>query len=292
MIKKYIFISLVVGFLLAATVSFGARTAVNYWTLSGNDLIPRLDAWNVVMGNITIGGVTTGDLDMGTDIITNIGNTGTNFVASTGALTLAGDLTITGDDLFMTTNTAGYILVADGTNYNPTNAISASVDTSTLLTIQNTDTTITTAGYLLELIHDANDDADANFLICQDDGAGTPDTVFSIASDGSLVVGGSLTSTFNDSLSIGGLTADVADMGTGNDADLFVSDDIEVDGSFFLAGSLGIGDTTPAGALTVGDGDDFQVSSTGVVTLANTGRVIRHLRVGAGSWELESLRSR
>ena len=35
-------------------------------------------------------------------------------------LTIAGDLTISGDDLFMGTNTAGHILVADGTNFNPT----------------------------------------------------------------------------------------------------------------------------------------------------------------------------
>lgn len=34
-------------------------------------------------------------------------------------LTVTGDLTITGDDLFMTTNTSGAILVADGTNFNP-----------------------------------------------------------------------------------------------------------------------------------------------------------------------------
>ena len=33
--------------------------------------------------------------------------------------TLAGDLTISGDDLFMATNTSGHVLVADGTNYNP-----------------------------------------------------------------------------------------------------------------------------------------------------------------------------
>ena len=34
-------------------------------------------------------------------------------------LTLAGDLTISGDDLTMGTNTSGHILVADGTNFNP-----------------------------------------------------------------------------------------------------------------------------------------------------------------------------
>ena len=34
-------------------------------------------------------------------------------------VSITGDLTITGDDLFMNTNTAGHILVGDDTNYNP-----------------------------------------------------------------------------------------------------------------------------------------------------------------------------
>ena len=44
-------------------------------------------------------------------------------------VTIAGDLTISGDDLFMGTNTSGYILVADGTNYNPV-AVSGDVTIS------------------------------------------------------------------------------------------------------------------------------------------------------------------
>ena len=36
-----------------------------------------------------------------------------------GNVTITGDATITGDDITMATNTAGHILVADGTNYNP-----------------------------------------------------------------------------------------------------------------------------------------------------------------------------
>jgi len=43
-----------------------------------------------------------------------------------GNVTVLGDLTISGDDLFMATNTSGYMLVADGTNYNPV-AISGDV---------------------------------------------------------------------------------------------------------------------------------------------------------------------
>ena len=38
---------------------------------------------------------------------------------SDGDVFITGDLTITGDDLFMNTNTDTNILVADGTNYNP-----------------------------------------------------------------------------------------------------------------------------------------------------------------------------
>ena len=40
-------------------------------------------------------------------------------ITTTGNVTIGGDLTITGDDLFMGTNTDGYVLVAYGTNYNP-----------------------------------------------------------------------------------------------------------------------------------------------------------------------------
>ena len=45
-------------------------------------------------------------------------------------LTLTGDLTIGGDDLVMATNTAGMLLIADGTNFNPT-AVSSLSEIST-----------------------------------------------------------------------------------------------------------------------------------------------------------------
>ena len=38
---------------------------------------------------------------------------------ATGDVTVLGDLTVSGDDLIMGTNTSGYMLVADGTSYNP-----------------------------------------------------------------------------------------------------------------------------------------------------------------------------
>jgi hypothetical protein len=47
----------------------------------------------------------------------------------TGKVCISSDLLIAGDDLYMATNTSGYILVADGTNYNPV-AISGDVTIS------------------------------------------------------------------------------------------------------------------------------------------------------------------
>lgn len=48
------------------------------------------------------------------------GTPGTAFeVLANGNTAMAGDLTVSGDDLFMNTNTEGYILLADGTNFNP-----------------------------------------------------------------------------------------------------------------------------------------------------------------------------
>ena len=46
-----------------------------------------------------------------------------------GSVVIDGDLTVSGDDLTMGTNTSGYILVADGTNYNPV-AVSGDVTIS------------------------------------------------------------------------------------------------------------------------------------------------------------------
>ena len=57
----------------------------------------------------------------------------------TGDLKIGGDVCIGGDDLFMGTNTSGYMMVADGTNFNPV-AMSGDVgiDSSGATTIQAT----------------------------------------------------------------------------------------------------------------------------------------------------------
>lgn len=230
---KYKFI---IGLIIGGLLLFGFQAQaqqMNLWKYVSGLFQPVVSTWSIYSPDdfrFDDEILPDGDLCANTQILKKTGADNWDCAADNNTTYLGGtnltlvDTTFNVDNAFITNNAA--------------DIMSASVDTSTLLTIQNTDTTITTAGYLLELIHDANDDADADFLICQDDGAGTPDTLFSIASDGSIVVGGSLTSTFNDSLSIGGLTAGTVDMGAGNLADLFVSDDLEVNGMIYGDGGF------------------------------------------------------
>ena len=54
------------------------------------------------------------------ELVIKSSSSGTTAITMAGAnVTIAGDLTISGDDLTMGTNTDTFILVADGTNYNP-----------------------------------------------------------------------------------------------------------------------------------------------------------------------------
>ena len=65
-------------------------------------------------GGITFGSATNSS----GDLIIKSGTT-TALTFSGADVTIAGDLTISGDDLTMGTNTSGHIMVADGTNFNP-----------------------------------------------------------------------------------------------------------------------------------------------------------------------------
>ena len=82
------------------TIDTGSSTITTTGLITGGSL----DIDDVVINGATIGH--TDD----TDLIT----------LADGAVTIAGDLTISGDDLTMGTNTAGHLLIADGTNFNPT----------------------------------------------------------------------------------------------------------------------------------------------------------------------------
>ena len=72
----------------------------------------------------------------GSDVITMAtGGTTAVTVDASQNVTVAGDLTISGDDLTMGTNTSGHLLIADGTNFNPT----AVGDLSEISTVANDD---------------------------------------------------------------------------------------------------------------------------------------------------------
>jgi|11_taG_2_1085331.scaffolds.fasta_scaffold03994_2 hypothetical protein len=90
----------------------------------------------------TTGLITGGALDIDDVVIngTTIGHTDdTDLITlASGSVTIAGDLTISGDDLTMGTNTSGHIMVADGTNFNPV-AVSgdATISNTGAVTIAN-----------------------------------------------------------------------------------------------------------------------------------------------------------
>ena len=81
------------------------------------------DEWKL---NVADGGVITlgNDIASAGSYVTHLTITPNSTVASStvafaGGVTIASDLTITGDDLTMTTNTSGAALIGDGTNFNP-----------------------------------------------------------------------------------------------------------------------------------------------------------------------------
>ena len=84
-------------------------------------------------GDITLkdAGTTFGNLNNSSgELVIQSGSTPTTAITMSGAdVTIAGDLTISGDDLTMGTNTSGHIMVADGSNFNPV-AVSGDVTIS------------------------------------------------------------------------------------------------------------------------------------------------------------------
>ena len=102
---------------------------------------------------------TTADINAGTVDGTTVGassaSTGAfTTVTTTGALTVGADITISGDDIIMATNTDTYVLVADGTSYNPvavsgditiTNAGVTSIGADKVITAKILDANVTNA---------------------------------------------------------------------------------------------------------------------------------------------------
>ena len=134
-------LAIVIGLLFASGIVVaqmgGGMTTPNFWKLTGDDISPISDDWNVVMGNVTIGGVTTGDLDMGTDLIFNIGATGTDFTSG-GGLNLVNTLNC------VTTNIDGVLTATSTVDLATTTIQNLTVTgTSSFTAVTLTDLTLT-----------------------------------------------------------------------------------------------------------------------------------------------------
>jgi len=138
----------VVGALTAATVTSDAGVAGTTGTFSSDVTGLTLNAtgdtatsdnaaigYTSAEGLILTGQGSTNDVTIKNDADADV----ISIPTGTTNVTIAGDLTISGDDLYMGTNTSGAALIADGTNYNPV-VISgdATIATNGALTIAST----------------------------------------------------------------------------------------------------------------------------------------------------------
>ena len=120
-----------------------------------------------------------------------------------GDVVVGGDLTISGDDLVMGTNTAGHILVADGTNFNPI----AVTDLSEISTAADGDVflAVDASGGGLKKITRSTVIA----------GTGVAGNISNIVEDTSPQIGGNLDLNGNDIVTTSNATLDLAPNGTG-----------------------------------------------------------------------------
>ena len=124
-------------------------------------------------------------------------------ITTTGNIIVGGDLTISGDDLVMGTNTAGHILVADGTNFNPV----AVTDLSEISTVANDDVFLaldTSGGGLKKITRSA--------VVA---GLATSGAISNVSEDSTPQLGGNLDMNGADIITTSNATIDLAPNGTG-----------------------------------------------------------------------------
>ena len=118
-------------------------------------------------------------------------------------VTVAGDLTVSGDDITMGTNTSGHILVADGTNFNPV----AVGDLSTISTVASDDVFLavdTSGGGLKQIAR--------SVLVA---GLATSSALNNVSEDSTPQLGGNLDMNGSDIVTTSNATIDLAPNGTG-----------------------------------------------------------------------------
>jgi len=166
---------------------------------SSGDIILDADGGDVFVKDA---GTTYGSLTNSSGNLVIKSGTTTALTFSGANATLAGDLTIGGDDLTMATNTSGALLIADGTNFNPT----VVGDLSEISTVANDDVflAVDTSGGGLKKI--------ARSAIVSGLAAGT---MSELVDDTSPQLGGNLDMNGADIVTTSNATLDLAPNGTG-----------------------------------------------------------------------------
>ena len=179
---------------------------------AGTDIILDADGGDVFLKDA---GTTYGSLtNTSGNLIIKSGTT-TAITFSGADATIAGDLTISGDDLTMGTNTAGHMLVGDGTNYNPvaisgdvtmassgavtiaSGAVEGSMIDASVITGQTAETSVDTSNDLV-LMHDNS--ASALRKITVGNLISSAGGLTDVASDSSPQLGGDLDTNSNNIL--------------------------------------------------------------------------------------------
>ena len=95
------------------------KIGTNILDTNGNELI-TLTATGSAVNEVTLANAATGNAPT---LTASGGDTNVDLALAgkgSGKVIVTGDLQISGNDLFMATNTSGHLLIGDGTNYNPT----------------------------------------------------------------------------------------------------------------------------------------------------------------------------
>jgi len=308
----------------AAITLSGANTTIEgNLTVDGNfDVTGTLDFSDSAItnvGSIQLDSI-SGDADSntsitfsGSDVITMAtGGTTALTIDASQNVTIAGDLTVTGDDITLGTNTSGHVLVADGTNFNPVAisgdvsiasngavTIASSAVENSMLAGSIADTklnTISTAGKvaLSALEIDGGTDigaalADAD-LIVVDDGAGGTNRKAAMSRVATYVesgISGDITISSGTAAIGAGVivnadinaSAAIADskLATISTADKVSGAAIQIDGA------------TDGTGITVADGDKFLVDDGGTTKYINASQLNTYISAEASSLAADNL---
>ena len=282
-------VSLSLGTAGQALVVNSGGTAIEFGTIStaGTALTGTTLASGITSSSLTsVGTLTTLTVDNVIINGTTIGHTSdTDLITlASGSVTIAGDLTISGDDLAMATNTSGHIMVADGTNFNPVavsgdisiasngavtianGAIETAMLNANVITGQSTESSLDTSNDTV-LIHDASSSSLKKATIATLSGSlgGLSD----VSGDSSPQLGGDLDVNGNKITSASNANVEIEPNGTGN---ILLDSDLVTLGSGTEVGHLSTPGTqdiklstnsgTNSGTIIITDGSNGNITLT------------------------------